>query len=156
MSIVQSVRDQIRERYRDQIGRPRHLVTTPALLLDLDVARRLSELLAREGVESYWPIVEGSPEKVRHDLEENLKACDGLVLIYGATEPSWVRDQLRQGRKVLSQRERPLAALAIYLGPPPQKKELAVALPQLVTLDGRSGITSQTVRAFVEKLTTEA
>ncbi|MGH7944858.1 MAG: toll/interleukin-1 receptor domain-containing protein [Opitutaceae bacterium] len=96
---------------------------------DLDVARRLSELLAKQGVECYWPLLEGSPEKVRQDLEESLKACDGLVLIYGASEPSWVREQLRQGRKILSQRERALAALAIYLGPPDQKKELAVALP---------------------------
>ena len=88
---------------------------------DLDMARQLAELLAQQGVECYWPITEGSPEKVRLDLEANLKACDGLVLIYGASEPSWVRDQLRQGRKILSQRDRPLAAMAICLGPPPQK-----------------------------------
>ena len=81
------------------------------------MARQLSQLLAQQGVECYWPIVEGSPEKVRQDLEANLKACDGLVLIYGASEPSWVRDQLRQGRKILSQRDRPLAALAIHLAP---------------------------------------
>jgi hypothetical protein len=89
---------------------------------------------------------------VRQDLEENLKGCDGLVLIYGATEPSWVRDQLRQGRKVLSQRERELAALAIYVGPPPQKGDLAVALPRLVTLDGTTGITPESLRPFIEKL----
>jgi hypothetical protein len=123
---------------------------------DLNMARELSELLAQEGVESYWPINEGSPEKVRRDLEENLKACDGLVLIYGSSEPSWVRDQLRQGRKILSQRERDLTALAIFLGPPPQKHELAVALPQLVMLDGRAGITAEPLRPFVRKLASEA
>jgi hypothetical protein len=120
---------------------------------DLDMARQLSELLAQQGVECYWPIVEGSPEKVRQDLEENLKACDGLVLIYGASEPSWVRDQLRQGRKILSQRDRALAALAIYLAPPPQKTELAVALPGLITLDGRTGVPPEMLRHFVERLT---
>jgi hypothetical protein len=119
---------------------------------DLDMARQLSELLAQQGVECYWPIVEGSPEKVRQDLEENLKACDGLVLIYGASEPSWVRDQLRQGRKILSQRDRALAALAIYLAPPPQKTELAVALPGLITLDGRAGVPPEMLRQFVERL----
>jgi len=120
---------------------------------DLDMARRLSELLAQQGVECYWPIVEGSPEKVRQDLEENLKACDGLVLLYGVSEPSWVRDQLRQGRKILSQRDRALAALAIYLAPPPQKTELAVALPGLITLDGRAGVPPEMLRQFVERLT---
>jgi hypothetical protein len=123
---------------------------------DLNMARELSELLAQEGVESYWPISEGSPEKVRRDLEENLKACDGLVLIYGSTEPSWVRDQLRQGRKILSQRERDLSALAIFLGPPTQKHELAIALPQLVMLDGRAGITAESLRPFIRKLASEA
>jgi hypothetical protein len=88
-------------------------------------------------------------------LEESLKECDGLVLIYGASEPSWVRDQLRRGRKTLSQRERALAALAIYLSPPPQKKELAVALPDLITLDGRAGIDAEALRPFVQRLTTQ-
>ena len=123
---------------------------------DLEIARKLSELLAQQGVECYWPIAEGSPEQVRQDLEENLKACDGLVLIYGATEPSWVRDQLRQGRKILGQRDRPLAGLAICLGPPPEKLELAVALPELITLDGRDGVTPQMLLPFVERLTLEA
>ena len=123
---------------------------------DLQIARQLSELLAQEGVESYWPITEGSPEKVREDLEANLKVCDGLVLIYGASEPSWVRDQLRQGRKILCQRDRPLAALAICLAPPPEKMDLAVALPGLITLDGRAGVTPPMLRQFVERLAPEA
>jgi hypothetical protein len=123
---------------------------------DLEIARKLSELLAQQGVECYWPIAEGSPEKVRQDLEENLNACDGLVLIYGATEPSWVRNQLRQGRKIIGQRDRPLAGLAICLGPPPEKLELAVALPELITLDGRDGVNPAMLRPFVERLTLEA
>lgn len=123
---------------------------------DLDIARQLSQLLVQQGIECYWPITEGGPEKIRLDLEANLKACDGLVLIYGASEPSWVRDQLRQGRKVLSQRERPLAAMAICLGPPPQKTELAVALPGLITLDGRAGINPLVLDRFVERLAVEA
>ena len=106
-------------------------------------------------MECYWPLLEGSPEKVRKDLEENLKDCDGLVLIYGASEPSWVRDQLRQSRKILSQRQRALVALAIYLGPPEQKPELAIALPELMTLDGRAGVNVEALRLFVQRLTAQ-
>ena len=76
-------------------------------------------------------------------------------MIYGATEPSWVRDQLRQGRKIIGQRDRPLAGLAICLGPPPEKLELAVALPELITLDGRDGVSPAMLRPFVERLTLE-
>jgi TIR domain len=120
---------------------------------DLSVAKELSELLAKQGIECFWPLLEGSPEKVRLDLEDNLTTCDGLVLIYGAAEPSWVRNQLRQGRKILSQREHDLAALAIYLGPPPQKPELAFAMPEIITLDGRVGLNPESLRPFVERLT---
>lgn len=48
MSTVDSVREQVRERYRDQLGRARNEVTTPALLLDLDVARRNIDTMARK------------------------------------------------------------------------------------------------------------
>ncbi|HEX3977963.1 MAG TPA: alanine racemase [Solirubrobacteraceae bacterium] len=40
MSTIDTARALVVERYRDQIGRARHEVTSPALLLDLDVARR--------------------------------------------------------------------------------------------------------------------
>jgi hypothetical protein len=119
---------------------------------DLPVAKQLAELLAETGIECFWPLLDGSPEHIRRDLEENLITCDGLVLIYGVSEASWVRNQLRQGRKILSQRERELAALAIYLGPPPEKPELAVALPAIITLDGRVGIKPEALRPFVERL----
>ncbi len=48
MSTVGSLREQLLERYRDQIGRARDEVSTPALLLDLDVARRNIETMARK------------------------------------------------------------------------------------------------------------
>jgi len=40
MSVADRIHEQWRERYSDQIGRARDEVTTPALLLDLDVAKR--------------------------------------------------------------------------------------------------------------------
>jgi hypothetical protein len=121
---------------------------------DLKIAKNLSELLRQEGVWAWWPTEEVSPEKVRQDLEENLKDCDGLVWIYGATEVSWVRHQLRQSHKILGQRDQPPAGLAVCYGPPPEKKiELAVAVPEMIILDGRNGVTPQTLRPFVERLT---
>ena len=47
MSTADSVRERVRDRYRDQLGRARREVTTPALLLDLDVARRNIDTMAR-------------------------------------------------------------------------------------------------------------
>jgi hypothetical protein len=120
---------------------------------DLGVARELSTLLATQRIESYVPILDGSPEKVRRNLEENLKECDGLVLVYGAAEPFWVQEQLRHRKKIFSQRERKILAQALYLGPPPEKPE-PWELPEVIKLDGRHGATADTVREFIERLTT--
>jgi D-serine deaminase-like pyridoxal phosphate-dependent protein len=46
MAAIDTVHEQWLERYRDQIGRARDQVTTPALLLDLDVAKRNIDKMA--------------------------------------------------------------------------------------------------------------
>jgi hypothetical protein len=120
---------------------------------DFGVARELSTLLAKQGLDCFLPMLEGNPEKVRQDLEASLKACDGLVLVYGAADPFWVRDQLRQGRKILSQREQALLAQALYLGPPPEKAELGAVLPEVIMLDGRQGLKPDIVHQFIKRLT---
>jgi hypothetical protein len=120
---------------------------------DLEMARELSSLLKTQGFDCLLPMVEGSPEKVRQDLEASLKACDGLVLVYGEADPFWVRDQWRQGRKILSQREQALLAHALYIGPPPEKPDLQAELSHVITLDGRQGLKPEIVRQFIARLT---
>jgi D-serine deaminase-like pyridoxal phosphate-dependent protein len=46
MPVADTIHEQWLERYRDQVGRARDEVTTPALLLDLDVARRNVQKMA--------------------------------------------------------------------------------------------------------------
>jgi D-serine deaminase-like pyridoxal phosphate-dependent protein len=46
MTILDDIYAKWRERYQNQIGRPRSEVTTPALILDLDVARRNIAVMA--------------------------------------------------------------------------------------------------------------
>jgi hypothetical protein len=119
---------------------------------DRELAQEVTKLLLQEGVGYSMPLATGSPEEIRTDLEENLLTCDGLLLIYGATTASWVRSQLRQGRKIISQREQPLSAMAVFEGPPPAKVGLDLMLPNLLQLDCRSGVNPATVRKFVASL----
>jgi TIR domain len=119
---------------------------------DRGLARELGNTLSAMGVDCYWPIEDGSPEVIRADLEDNLNSCDGLVLVYGQTRLDWVHQQLRQARKTLSIRERPIKTLAIFEGPPSEKPNLAVAIPQLVTLNCRNGVDPNTLRLFVATL----
>ena len=120
---------------------------------DRELAQSVAELLLKEGVGSLLPLASGNPEEIRMDLEQNLLDCDGLLLLYGATTASWVRSQLRQGRKIISQREQPLAAMAVCEGPPPDKVGLDLMLPDLQQLRCRGGVNPAPVRSFVASLT---
>ena len=63
------------------------------------------------------PILQGSSEEVRLDLEENIVECDALVMVYGETTPVWVRGQLRLYSKLKHRRKQPLKALAHLFRP---------------------------------------
>jgi hypothetical protein len=115
---------------------------------DLGLARQISALLGTQGFESYLPIFEGTPEKVRRNRVRNLRACDGFILVYGIAPPTWVQGQLLQRRK---SRERAFAAQALYLAPPPEKAPLG-GFPEVMELDGRRGLTPEIMREFIDKL----
>jgi TIR domain len=121
---------------------------------DRPLAEAVCQILHEEGVGYSMPLLEehSKPADVREDLELNLATCDGLILVYGNTPVTWVRRQLAQGRKILSQREQPLAALALVLGPPPEKPDVAFQLPSMRSLDCRSGLRRDVVSEFVSAL----
>src|SRR5262249_12332315 len=129
------------------------LVFVNAQIDDLPFARQLSEFIKRGcGAESVLPLERGDPAELRRDLEQNLLECDRLMIVYGATAPEWVREQLRIARKVLARRERALRGLAVCYGPPPpppEKTPLNFELLNQRTIDGSARIDEDTLRAFV-------
>jgi hypothetical protein len=119
---------------------------------DRGLAEQICRILDGQGLGYSLAMQAGDPAEVRNDLEDNLRACDGLMLVYGATSVAWVRSQLRQCRKVLSQRDQPLTALAVFEGPPPDKVGLDLMLPNLQRLDCRNGVNDVALQAFVRSL----
>jgi hypothetical protein len=119
---------------------------------DRGLAEEICRILDSQGLGYSLAMQAGDPADVRSDLEGNLLTCDGLMLVYGSTTAAWVRSQLRQCRKVLSQREQPLAALAVYEGPPPEKIGLDLMLPKLQRLDCRNGVSDAPLQAFIRSL----
>ena len=118
---------------------------------DQALALELGKALASQGVACYWPLDKGTPEEVRKDLEANLRDCDGVVIVYGSSEPYWVREQVRFGMKVFSQRSnRP--TLAICQGPPPDKSALGMLDPHMLVLDCSGGFETAALGPFVARL----
>jgi hypothetical protein len=116
------------------------------------LAVEISDALANLGVDCYRMPATGSPSDIRIALENNLRGCDGLVLVYGKTEFYWVQEQLRQARKLNSTRDTPLSTMAVFEGPPPEKPDIPVTIKNLDVLNCRQGINPKELQRFVEQL----
>ena len=109
---------------------------------DLDHTLPLEDYLYEQGHEVVVPVFEGDEAQVRKDHEENLVACDAVLLYYGAGNELWLRRKLRELQKSAAfGRTKPLRAKAIYVAPPetPQKRRVrtreALVIPQQQTFD---------------------
>lgn len=119
---------------------------------DLPLADELCDILDRDGFSYALPLHDGRPDEIRLDLEANLLDCDGLIVVYGHITEQWVREQLRQWRKVLYRREKPLRGLAVFEGPPPEKQRLGMKLPKMHVIDCREGLEEGRIRDFLNAL----
>jgi hypothetical protein len=121
---------------------------------DRAMAEQVAMVLGESNIDCYTPLSEGPPDVIRKDLESALKSCDAMMLLYGETGANWVRRQLMEGRKILSQREQPPAALAVVHGPPPEppKPALGAVIPNLTYLDCRTGLNRAVLRDFAAAL----
>ena len=98
------------------------------------------------------PISAGKAAEVRQDLEHKLRACDALLLVYGAKTLAWVERQLVDCNRLAPTRERPFVALGVYDGPPEDKPELSTYMPGLAILMGRRGLNVPGLQAFLAPL----
>ena len=116
---------------------------------DIQLAENLRRELTGANLTSAVPILQGSSEDVRLDLEENIVDCDALVMVYGEATPVWVRGQLRLYSKLKHRRKQPLKALAIYLGPPESKPDLGMDMPEVRRIDYREGTPAESLRQLL-------
>jgi hypothetical protein len=116
---------------------------------DLKLAEDLRQQFKGANLTAAIPILQGSSEDVRLDLEENIVECDALVMVYGETTPVWVRGQLRLYSKLKHRRKEPLKTLAIYVGPPESKPDIGMDLPEVRRIDYREGAAAESLRQLL-------
>jgi hypothetical protein len=125
------------------------LVFVNAEEADLNLAKRIGDLLFRRGVGYVLPNRSRRPAEARKALDANLLSCDGLVLVHG-TNPDWVFEQLMRFRKVKPRRESPIKAIGICDGPPPEKEECHFGLPGLRVINCRHGLDEVELNKFAD------
>ncbi len=95
------------------------------------------DFLFEQGFEVLRPIFQGDEAEIREDHEENLRSCDGALILFGSANECWLRRKLRELQKSRGYgRTKPMPTVAICLLPPrTQDKERfrthdAIVIPQ--------------------------
>ena len=153
---IEEFKNEIKQRLNQEPEKPPQPINAFVFVdveqADQSVANEVCEALDAAGIGYALPMTGGKPAEIREDLQQNLLDCDALVVIYGGSSPSWVREQLRFFRKHLHQRETPLEVLTVLEGPPHEKDPLGYKLPRMTTLDCRNGVSKEDVGAFIDQV----
>jgi hypothetical protein len=116
---------------------------------DMQLAEELSKEVESEGFHATFPLRGATPQQIRSNLETQLKACDAVVVVYGAVEVDWVSQQLMQSTKALGDRDEDFKLRALYLAPPEEQPDVPGRVPGLVTVGGRKGFDPSEIRKIL-------
>ena len=126
---------------------------------DEHAARELCHLLSTKlNLASSFPLRSDDPVEQadnRELLNDWLRECDALLLLYGEVKPIWIERQILSLRKVRVSRDKPLRIAAICVAPPPGKNDLATHDPDLAVVDCRDGFALERLRAILAPLLEE-
>jgi len=95
------------------------------------------------------------PSEVRQLLEEALRDCQALIVVYGKSPTRWVREHMIESIKIASSGKQDPVAMAVYVGPPEGKPPLPVRGARINVVDGRTGLGDEQrrrLRAFASAI----
>jgi hypothetical protein len=85
---------------------------------DLEDVASLEDSLFDSGIEVAPPLLDGEEEQLLEELRENVLMADAVLVYYGRGDERWFRRLSRELDQAASERDPPLAARAVYVGPP--------------------------------------
>jgi hypothetical protein len=120
---------------------------------DQEDARSLDDYLFSQGYEVISPLFEGDEATVRQDHQENLCLCDAAIIYYGKATEVWLRAKLRDFLKVAGfGRKKPLAARAVYIGPPARPDKDRFRTHEAMVIRGSATVSGDDLQPFFAEL----
>src|ERR1700682_1322540 len=105
---------------------------------DANASSAWSDFLFEQGFEVIRPVFDGDEAEIRDYHDENLRTCDGALILYGSANECWLRRKLRELQKSFGYgRAKPAPLVGVSLMPPrtPDKERFrtheAMVIPQL-------------------------
>jgi len=102
---------------------------------DIEFAQRVRDEFQRNNISVSLPLFLPRAEDNREDLEGNLVDSQAILFLYADASPVHVRALLRSWDRVKWRRRHDPRMLALCLGPPPDKPDLAMSIKGLREVD---------------------
>jgi hypothetical protein len=120
---------------------------------DADSCTPCADALFNCGFDVVHPTFEGDEADVRESHEENLRECDGALILYGKVNELWVRRKLRELQKSAGYgRTRPLRALAISLMAPETVEKQRFRTHEAMVITQPGDFTAEPLQPFIAQL----
>jgi TIR domain len=120
---------------------------------DTELVGNCEDALFANGCEVVRSLNEGSESELRIDHEENLKACDAILICHGTTSEFWLRTKLRDLQKAFGYgRQAPFLAAAVLLGPPDRPDKRQFRSNEVLVLDAVNGFEAPMLKGFLDRL----
>lgn len=120
---------------------------------DSNEASPWADFLFEHGFEVIHPVFEGDEAEVREYHEENLRSCDGALILYGSASECWLRRKLRELQKSAGYgraKARPTVGIALIPPKTVEKERFrtheAIIIPQL------AGFSPDSLQPFISRL----
>jgi hypothetical protein len=122
--------------------------------VDRSLAEEIQKSLLNLRVESIAtaPVTSDDlPRSIRAAQLQPLDHCDGVILVYGTTPPTWVLAQYALLRKAFAM-VRPDGRIGVLSGPPPKAGRLPIFSPAALPLDCAGGVEARVLEQFVQQI----
>jgi hypothetical protein len=120
---------------------------------DIAEASPWVEFLFQQGFEIMRPVFEGDEAELREYHEENLRACDGALILHGQANECWLRRKIREVQKSPGLgRTKPKPAIFIALVPPKTAEKESFQTREATVIRQMDGFSADPLAPFISRL----
>jgi len=111
------------------------------------------EFLFEQGLEVIRPVFAGDEVELREYHEENLRTCDGALILHGQASECWLRRKIRELQKSPGLgRTKPNPIVAVALIPPKTAEKESFQTREALVIRQMDGFSSDPLAPFISRL----
>jgi hypothetical protein len=120
---------------------------------DMDIISPWEDFLFEQDFEILRPVFEGDEADIREYHEENLRACDGALIVFGSGNECWLRRKLRELQKTRGYgRTKPMPTIAISLVPPRRADKERFRTHEAIVIPQWAGFSPEPLQPLISRL----